>query len=617
MAEEDPIDALLSVWHERFDRGEFVPAAALCADRPELIPELERRIETLKAMATLARSLKDERDPNRNGRVGLEETKASGSTSPAGVRVPGYEVIARLGEGGMGTVYRARDERLKRLVALKVLRGGVTAAAKHFDRFLAEAEAIARLQHPHIVQVFAVGEWSPPGEANSLPYLALEYVNGGSLDKVFAAGRLEPGEAARLVKTLAHAVHAAHAAGVIHRDLKPANVLLAPAVAGNSGSLPFGFPKVADFGLARLLDADQRQTLTGAVMGTPAYMAPEQAEGRADIGPAADVWALGVILYEALTGRVPFKGDSVLTTLDLIRSCPPRPPRELRDDVPAGLEAICLRCLEKDPASRYATAAELADELSRSLAGEPAPHSRSPRRRPRSVILGGALALAGLVVLAAMTGWLGTVRRQHPPARPGSTLIPTATPAPLEATLSVRHYRQGDRPGLIWSLGELGAKTVSARVGDVARVEARFSAPAYSYLLALNPDGSVQLCEPADPRTAPVASAVRTFPTGEEDYFGFTDGQGLQAFVLVASRLPLPPFADWAAGRALSWSNLSGSGAWSYDGRRWEPRSGRDDGSRGQIVHVAGVPTPLSESCRRLAEAPGVEAVRAVAFPVQ
>ena len=355
MIEDDVIDELLSIWHERFDRGEFVSAVALCADRPELIPELERRIEPLKAMATLARSLAD-------GRGEPKETGVPNSTSPASVQVPGYELIARLGEGGMGTVYRARDERLKRLVALKVLHGGL-AAARHFDRFRVEAEAIARVQHPHIVQVFAIGELVIPGEASTLPYLALEYVNGESLDKVFASGRIKPGEAARLVRILAHAVHAAHVAGVIHRDLKPANVLLAPAVAGNSGSFSFGFPKVADFGLARLLDTDQRQTLTGTVMGTPAYMAPEQAEGRSDIGPAADVWALGVVFYEALTGNVPFKGDSVLTTLDMIRRRPPQPPREVCGDVPVGLEVICLRCLEKDPTARYLTAAALAEEL--------------------------------------------------------------------------------------------------------------------------------------------------------------------------------------------------------------------------------------------------------------
>jgi hypothetical protein len=274
-----------------------------------------------------------------------------------------------------------------------------------------------------------------------------------------------------------------------------------------------------------------------------------------------------------------------------------------RTGVPRRLERICLKALEAEPGDRYPTAEGLAEELERFL--------RGPRRA--------ALIALTLIPLIGVGAWIGTQGRRAP-IRAGSPTQPdqaTATSTSLEATLTVRHYRKGDRPGLIWSLGEFGEKTASARFGDVARVEARFSAPAYFYLLALNPDGSVQLCEPADPRTAPTVSALLSFPPGEEDYFGFTDGKGLQAFVLVASRHPLPPFADWAAGRALSWSSLPAAGVWSFDGHRWEPRSGPDAGSRGQIVHLAGVPTPLAEACRRLTEAPGVEIVRAVALPVE
>ena len=217
------------------------------------------------------------------------------------------------------------------------------------------------------------------------------------------------------------------------------------------------------------------------------------------------------------------------------------------------------------------------------------------------------MALAGLAALPVLLGRPAADREPPPappPARPGATPTPAATPAALEATLAVRHYRRGVRPGLVLSLGEFGERTASARPGDVARVEARFSAPVYAYLVALNPDGSVQPCEPADAHVAPPSSALVSFPPGEGDYFGFTDGKGLQAFVVVASRHPLPPFADWAAGRALSWSSLPAAGVWSFDGRRWEPHSGPDAESRGRIIHLEGVPTPLAEACRRLAERP-------------
>jgi hypothetical protein len=623
MTSETRLDDLFSIWHERFVQGEDVPAVELCRDCPDLAPALECRITVQRRMETVLQGVMDPPGTAVEARGTTTRTDhATALVAPSEFVVPGYDVLTRLGEGGMGTVYRARDRRLKRLVALKVLRAGAASSPELRDRLRAEAEAIARLQHPHIVQIFEIGQWQPPGGEVALPFLALEYVPGGGLDAVLKPGPLEPAPAARLVEVLARAVHAAHQAGIVHRDLKPANVLLAPSVPGSSGSFAFGFPKVSDFGLSRLLDADRRQTISGMVMGTPAYMAPEQAEGRADIGPAADIWALGVILYQTLTGRVPFQGDSVLTTLDRVRKDAPRPPRELRGEVPASLEAICLKCLEKAPAARYATAAELADDLNRVLEGDPAPVATSLRKRFRHALGFGVLVLVlvlglgGLAVLPAMM-------RGRPSGRvpDAGTAVKDSVLAPLEATLTVRHYRPSDGPARIWSLGEFGTQSVAARLGDVARVEARFSAPAYAYIVALDPDGSVQLCDPADPHTTPTLAPLRSYPPGAEDYFRFTDGKGLQAFVLIASRRPLPPFADWAAGRALSWTSLAasaaGAGAWLFDGRRWEPRTGPDHESRGQVVHLAGVPTPLAEACRRLIEVPGVDVVLATAFPVE
>jgi S1-C subfamily serine protease len=269
--------------------------------------------------------------------------------------VPGYEILAELGRGGMGVVYRARQLGLNRTVALKMILAGAHAGAKDRARFQAEAQAAAGLQHPHIVQIYEIGEHQ------GLPFFSLEYCPGGNLAQKLRDAPLSPREAARLVESLTRAVHAAHQARVIHRDLKPANVLLA----GD------GTPKISDFGLAKRLD-EAGQTTSGAVRGTPGYMAPEQATGKSkDIGPAADVYGLGAILYECLTGQPPFKGETLLDTLEQVRSREPVPPRRLRSDVPKDLETVCLRCLHKEPRGRYASALDLAEDLRRFQAGEP------------------------------------------------------------------------------------------------------------------------------------------------------------------------------------------------------------------------------------------------------
>jgi WD40 repeat protein len=305
---------------------------------------------------------------------------------------PGYEIVGELGRGGMGVVYQARHVDLGRTVALKMILAGGHAGGAELARFRTEAQAIARLQHPNIVQVFEIGEH------DGRPFLALEYCAGGSLDRRLHNTPLPPRDAARLVEQLARAVQAAHACGVVHRDLKPANILLQES----------DVPKIADFGLARKLD-EASQTSTGAVLGTPSYMAPEQAAGRNhDIGPATDVYALGAILYECLTGRPPFKAASGVDTIMQVLHADPVPPVQLQPGVPRDLETICLRCLEKPPARRYAGA--LADDLQRFLAGEPIlarPVGRTERlvkwmkRRPAVASL---LAVVALVTLAGLAG---------------------------------------------------------------------------------------------------------------------------------------------------------------------------------------------------------------------
>src|SRR4051812_34589221 len=242
--------------------------------------------------------------------------------------VPGYEIAAELGRGGMGVVYRARQTALDRTVALKMILAGAHAGTEARRRFQAEAGAAARLQHPNIVQVYEVGE------ASGLPYFSLEFCPGGNLADRLRGEPLPPEEAARLTETLARAVHAAHQRGIIHRDLKPANVLLAAD----------GTPKIADFGLAKRLDAQPRQTASGALVGTPSYMSPEQAGGKGkEVGPATDTYALGAILYELLTARPPFKAPAEVDTILQVLSEEPVPPRALQPTVPRDLETICLK----------------------------------------------------------------------------------------------------------------------------------------------------------------------------------------------------------------------------------------------------------------------------------
>jgi serine/threonine protein kinase len=279
--------------------------------------------------------------------------------------LPGYEILDLLGRGGMGIVYKARQTSLNRLVAVKMIRDGAFAGAEQRARFRREATAVARLQHANVIQIHEIGEH----EGRS--YFAMEFAEGGSLDAKLAGKPLSPADAAELVRTLSVAVDHAHRRNVIHRDLKPANVLL-------TGD---GRPLITDFGLAKLLDGDTGLSLSGAVLGTASYMAPEQAEGRTrEIGPATDIYALGAILYEVLTGRPPFKAQTWQATIQQVIHDDPPPPTRLQPDVPPNLEHVCLKCLAKDPGQRYAGAAELAEDLHRFLFGEPLREPAGPFR---------------------------------------------------------------------------------------------------------------------------------------------------------------------------------------------------------------------------------------------
>jgi serine/threonine protein kinase len=371
---------LLVAQRERWARGDRVLVEELLRQHPSLHGEHEgvldliyqevvlrerrgespRRDEYLRRFPELAAAITDQFD--------VHQAIEAGPELPA---VPGYELLAEIGCGGMGRVYRARDVARDRLVAVKVLRPEHSAKRAVRKRFVAEVRAAAALDHPNIVKVYAAGE------AGGEPYFVMELIDGFSLEEVVRRGPADPVRAAAWLIPVADAVHSAHEKGVIHRDLKPANVMIDAA----------GRPRVMDFGMAKVLRgagaAGLSSTLHGTILGTPSYMPPEQAGGSADQGPYSDVYSLGAVLYALLTGRPPFDEGNFLGTVLKVRSAE-RPPavRGLRPDVPEPLERICHRCLSKPPGDRFPTAAELSEALREFVAS--AAHPTQARHEPFS-----------------------------------------------------------------------------------------------------------------------------------------------------------------------------------------------------------------------------------------
>jgi WD40 repeat protein/tRNA A-37 threonylcarbamoyl transferase component Bud32 len=362
MTDEERLEELLDRWEQTREDGSRPSPEELCRDCPELLEVFRERLRRLAFVDGFLHhgsvALSSFELASEDGQTDADDFLVTGTLpgeAPSLPAVPGYEVLGMLGQGGMGVVYKARQVRLNRLVALKMIRTGTLAGAGELARFRTEAEAVARLQHPNVVQIFEVGEHA------GLPFFSLEFVEGGSLADRLDGIPWPARPAATLVATLARAMQTSHQAGVVHRDLKPHNVLLTAD----------GQPKVSDFGLAKKLDDAAGLTLSGAILGTPSYMAPEQAGSNAAVGPAADVYALGAILYELLTGRPPFRAATSWDTVKQVVSQEPVAPSRLHPRLPQDLETICLKCLEKAPARRYATAAALAEDLTRFLNGEP------------------------------------------------------------------------------------------------------------------------------------------------------------------------------------------------------------------------------------------------------
>ena len=343
----DPLDAVIAQYLEQVEAKEVPDREALLAAHPDLADRLRAFFADYDQIDRQAADLRMSADPNRT----------TDAMPPAG-QLPrvhyfgDYELIEVIAHGGMGVVYKARQVSLNRVVALKMILRGELATPRDVARFQAEAEAAANLDHPHIVPIYEVGE------CDGQQYYTMRYIEGAPLTR---RPRAEARQEAALVATVARAVHHAHVRGILHRDLKPSNILVDQA----------GTPFVADFGLAKRVDADRSLTESGALVGTPRYMAPEQAAGRKDLTVGADVYSLGVVLYERLTGQTPFTGETVLSILRQVRETEPPRPSSITPGLNRDLETVCLKCLEKDPAKRYGSAEALAEELERFLRGEP------------------------------------------------------------------------------------------------------------------------------------------------------------------------------------------------------------------------------------------------------
>jgi hypothetical protein len=527
---DDRIDELLDLWQVLYAAGRDVPADELCRDCPELADEVGRRLAVLRFALRPAGSP----DAATSQQDDTPDTPALGrvhdAAPPAAPELPGFRPVRLLGEGGMGAVWAAEDAALGRPVAVKVMRPELAARTAARQRFLREARSAAAVRHDHVVPIYHVGE-APAG-----PFLVMPLLAGESLDaRLRRDPAVPPAEAARVAAEAAAGLAAAHARGLVHRDVKPANLWL---------DSDTGRVLVLDFGLARAADGGDGLTHTGAVMGTPGYMAPEQADGG-EVDHRADLFSLGCVLYRMLAGRPAFDGKSAMSVLLATAERDPPPPHAVNPAVPAGLSAFALRLLAKDPTARPASAGEVAAELRRLAAdptatyapAAPPPARRGPRRRQAALLAAALAGVAGVAAVGVLVRPGGGPPPDPGPAAPLPAVPPAVAPADPLRVLAVEVEHFASRPGgAVEPLGPLGQRSFAATLGDRVRVRARLSRPGYAYVLACQADGWVDLCFPESEAEPPPLTAEPAYPWADRGkFYGLREGAGMWVFAVLAS----------------------------------------------------------------------------------
>jgi serine/threonine protein kinase len=520
-----------------------------------------------------------------------QEEPVPGSAEPT--EFGKYRIVRRFTEGsGQAAAYLAFDPDLQRHVVLKRYHGGSHGSSGE----AAEGRALAKVVSPYVARCHGIER------IDGAAFLVMEYVPGRNLAEVRRDGPLGIEPVVRILARLAEGVAAVHARGLIHRDIKPANVILHDD----------GAPRLVDFGLAAHLGSDRLRELGGS----PPYMAPEQARGEWDrIDHRTDIFGLGAVLYRLLTDRAPYAGSTHFEVLEHAKRADVTPPRQYEPTIPAPVEAVCLKALAAAPENRYTTPLEFAAALRRAI--EPAaaatpPPARLPARVRRG--LPEAALACGLLSLAA---WLW---HEESKTAPSVALAPTSEPAasPLQAGLAVEHYKDLGDGRKIEPRGTISETSLAAdppRLKDLVRVRVTLSRPAYGYLIALNPNGTIQFCAPVGGIAPDSTRPELDFPEDPAYYFHLTDGVGLQAFVVVASDRCLPAYESWKSQvpGGLTWSAVDREGFWTYDS------AAPSDAARlrGEIIRREAAPEALVSLCDRLRRSPGVTLVRAVAFPVK
>jgi serine/threonine protein kinase len=507
--------------------------------------------------------------------------------SPTPERIGRYLVVEVLDEGGQGVVLRVIRPELGKDYVLKLARFDAEFDQARREQMLREGRLLAQCEHPNLIRVTDLDFYE------GRPYVVMDYVAGRTLQQHVEGNRPPLREAVRLVAELAKAVEYIHARGIVHQDIKPRNVVIDP----------LGRPKLIDFGLARLRHAWSDDT-AGLIGGTPAYMSPEQARLQHEqIGPWTDVFGLGGLLYFLLTGQPVYQDMPGSSAMEQASKAEVVSPRRINPRVPGPLAGICMKAMAPDHRQRYRSAAELEHSLRLFLW--------------RPWVAAAGLVALGLTCLVPIFWRAGASSSAVPPTAPAAEAHRVATqadavsPAPRIVALEIKHYRGVDSPE---DLGSIGSSSQEAQFDDSVRLVARLDRLAYCYLLALNPDGKIQLCAPAEPAMAPIPTADLNFPADAGSAFALTDGAGMQAFVLIASRWPLPPFQEWPQAFRLRWASVQAEGVWQFDGHQIS-RLARAE--RGHIKKLFDSPRPFAQLCGVLQNLDRIDAVSAVAFPVK